>query len=295
MRWEDERYVRLYTRDTIGWKLLPWQAKCVIPLVMRKLDRAGILDLGGAGLEGVAALIDMPAEVALPGIAAAIEKGVFVLNADALVMPHFLEAQECQQSDAIRQRESRERRRAEGLVRKQVNGKDVWLTPESDSGPVTAGHNRSQQVTPSLAVPSRAFIASVAETATSAPEAGASSLADRRKKPRESDPRHAPLKARMEEAYLSALGEVWKFDGSDAKALTSLLARASDEEILDRWMHGLTAEFHCVRRVRELESKWGHHSQDRPKTKDVRKGVTRAEDFEHPDQVGPNGTIDIAF
>ena len=63
MRWEDERYVRLYTRDTATWKLLPWQAKCLLPLLLRKMDRAGTAEVGEPAGEGIAALTDMPLEL----------------------------------------------------------------------------------------------------------------------------------------------------------------------------------------------------------------------------------------
>ena len=123
---------------------------------------------------------------------------------------------------------------------------------------------------------------------------------DRRKHPRKEkppDPRHAPLKARLGDFYQGLLGEQWEFDGSDGKALAELIASNPDQEIEARWSRGLRAEFHRVRRVRELKSKWGHHAAvGSGPPKDIRKGVTRAEDFDHSDQqVGPNGTIDIAF
>lgn len=70
MRWEDERYVRVYTRDTATWKTLPWQARALLPLLMRKLDRAGLMELGGEGASGIAAVLDLPATVVRPGLAA---------------------------------------------------------------------------------------------------------------------------------------------------------------------------------------------------------------------------------
>ena len=43
MDWANERYVRLYTRDTVTWKMWPWEARAIFPLLMRKVDRAGVL------------------------------------------------------------------------------------------------------------------------------------------------------------------------------------------------------------------------------------------------------------
>ena len=53
MRWEDERYVRVYTRDTLNWLALSFEAQGVLVLLLRKLDRAGILDLGNHGKRGI--------------------------------------------------------------------------------------------------------------------------------------------------------------------------------------------------------------------------------------------------
>lgn len=155
MRWEDERYVRLYTRDTATWRLLPWQAKCVLPLILRKVDRAGVMDLGDTGYEGVAALLEVPLEVVEPGLAALVSRGVVRMTETAMVMPKFLDAQEVPISDAARKRESRERALAKASAE---NDSDVTrghersheVTPVTN---VTFGH---ESVTPSRAVPSRA-------------------------------------------------------------------------------------------------------------------------------------------
>ena len=65
MRWEDENYVRLYTRDTTDWKLLSWEARALFVLLMRKLDRAGILELGRQS-GGQAALSELPTAADCP-------------------------------------------------------------------------------------------------------------------------------------------------------------------------------------------------------------------------------------
>ncbi len=49
MRWEDEKYVRFYTRDTTDWLNLSWQAQGLMGLIMRKCDRAGILGMTREG------------------------------------------------------------------------------------------------------------------------------------------------------------------------------------------------------------------------------------------------------
>lgn len=60
MRWEDERYVRVYTRDTVDWQGLSFDAQALFLLLLRKVDRAGLLDLGKPGNRGVAVAIGHP-------------------------------------------------------------------------------------------------------------------------------------------------------------------------------------------------------------------------------------------
>ena len=57
MRWEDERYVRFYTRDTPEFLAMSWLARALFGLIMRKVDRAGILVVGRLGLKGVAVAV----------------------------------------------------------------------------------------------------------------------------------------------------------------------------------------------------------------------------------------------
>src|SRR4051794_1870175 len=60
LRWEDERYVRFYVRDTTDWLMLSWKAQGLFGLILRKVDRAGVLDLGKLGKRGIVAHIGGP-------------------------------------------------------------------------------------------------------------------------------------------------------------------------------------------------------------------------------------------
>lgn len=114
MRWEDERYVRFYTRDTPEWLALSWHARGLFGLILRAVDRAGVLAVGKLGTKGVAVAVHAPwAEVEGP-LAELLEDGCVVWDEGraAFLIPNYLEAQESKQSDAARQRASRERARA---------------------------------------------------------------------------------------------------------------------------------------------------------------------------------------
>jgi len=162
MNWEHERYVRLYTRDTVTWKLIGWQARCLLPLLLRKVDRVGCLNLDGAGADGIAALVDIPLEVAEPGFNALLARGVVEVRDGVLIFPHFLEAQEAKHSDKARQAESRGRKR-DALLRNVKVSEDETERDEESHGVtnnhapgqnVTCGHAASHGVTPSCTVPS---------------------------------------------------------------------------------------------------------------------------------------------
>lgn len=169
VRWEDERYVRLYTRDTATWKLLPWQGRALLPLLLRKCDRAGIVEAGDDLLEGVAALVDLPLDVVEVGLPALLRRGVVVARGEVMVFPNFLSAQEAKASDKVRAKEYRERSRRHALsdgvvIAGQLCDENVTHRDEAsqnvtdrhaESRGVTPRHAPSHGVTPSCADPSR--------------------------------------------------------------------------------------------------------------------------------------------
>ncbi len=130
LKWDDERYVRLYTRDTSTWLRLTWEGRFVLMALLRKLDRSGNLDLGDEGQEGMeslAALLQMPVEIAAVGLPQLLRRGAVVQPGTVLSMPNFRAAQEAKQSAMARQRALRERAAAtrESATREQIATKGV--------------------------------------------------------------------------------------------------------------------------------------------------------------------------
>ena len=158
MDWSNERYVRLYTRNTDDWMVWPWQARALFPLLMRAADRAGHIDTS-RGFIGIAALVMLPLEVVEVGMQALLEgHGAPVAVVDrGYLIRNFLDAQEANQTDQQRARESRARKR--DRLRHGVTTCDASVTnvaPASrdvtqPSHVVTRGHPSL----PSLAVPSQ--------------------------------------------------------------------------------------------------------------------------------------------
>jgi hypothetical protein len=81
---------------------------------------------------------------------------------------------------------------------------------------------------------------------------------------REPDPRHAPLVARLVEAAKRALGS-YAFVPRDAKAVSELLAKGTDDEIEARLLKAFAAGgFPSVRTIHELNTHWNHFATDKP-------------------------------
>jgi hypothetical protein len=165
VNFEDERYVRVYTRKTVTSKLLGWEGRMCLHALLLEVDRAGVLDLDGMDpADALAALSDIPVELARVGMGRMLERGVVQVAHGRLYVPRFIEAQETRQSDAQRQRESRGRRAAElrsseGAVRAMAE--PVTIRDDLGSQNVTDCHTQSPAVTVGhsvlcLAVPSSA-------------------------------------------------------------------------------------------------------------------------------------------
>lgn len=156
MDWSNECYVRLYSRDTKTWKKLGWEGQAVLSLIMRKLDRAGLMD-DVRDADDVAVMLanGMPTEIVEVGLSRLLREQVFMITEKGLLMPNFIEAQEAKKSDPQRQREARERKRALSRFVTDVNGirssETENRSPESQ--PVTACHSLSQPVTLTSADP----------------------------------------------------------------------------------------------------------------------------------------------
>jgi hypothetical protein len=116
MRWEDERWVKVYTRDTAEWLALGWEAQALFLLLLRKSDRAGLLHSGRARVRGLAALAGMPLEVVERALPLLLEDGCVQETDKGFLIPNFIAAQEAETSGAQRSRTLRERDRDKALA-----------------------------------------------------------------------------------------------------------------------------------------------------------------------------------
>lgn len=147
MNFDDERFVKIYPRNTTNWKLLGWEGRCVLMMLLREVDRAGCLDIEG-GMEGLALLLDLPHDVTERGFASCVKRGSVVQNGNTAIIPNFVKAQEARQTDRVRQAESRARRRELGMMSQFVTNDARTVTDcDQTSHAVTASHTPSHDVT----------------------------------------------------------------------------------------------------------------------------------------------------
>lgn len=160
MKFSDERWVKLYTRDTMGWKRLTWQARCVLLHAFRKVDRIGAIDMDSEGIAGLALMLDLPEEVVEAGVEGKnglLERGAATIcemgGATVFLLPNFVDAQSATTSGKTRMETSRELARdtvLRGLPPKGDSRTIARMTPASgDDGlrVVTPGDAGLQNVT----------------------------------------------------------------------------------------------------------------------------------------------------
>jgi len=138
--WPDERYARIYCRDTVEWLALSFDAKAVYVLLLRKADRRGFIGLGRVGLRAIAVLLGHAGLWSRiePALAELLADGCIRLESDVLVISDFVAAQEAVSSGAARTRRWREGK-AGDVASRPVPPMDEWKPLGDDS---------SQDVTP---------------------------------------------------------------------------------------------------------------------------------------------------
>ena len=120
MNWETEWWVKLYCADTPSWLMWPWQSRALFPLLLRKSNRAGIVELGKHGVHGLAVLVGLPDEVVREGLDGLIADGCVTLDSEShsLLVVNFEKAQSRSMSNRERQALYRERHKVEADVTK---------------------------------------------------------------------------------------------------------------------------------------------------------------------------------
>lgn len=153
MDWADEHYVKLFTRDTVTWRSWPWQARALLPLLMRKVDAAGFFDVGTRDpARSVAIMVELPIEVVTPGLEALLADGTAEMVGGKLLLPKFVDAQESKKTNRAAAREYREKKKA--LARSNAsNPQDSTVIARHEPSPVVTERHPSALPCPSPALP----------------------------------------------------------------------------------------------------------------------------------------------
>lgn len=214
MNFEDEPYVRLYTRKTLTTKLIGWEGRTVLWHLMLEVDKAGVLDLDGEDeVDAVAALTELPIDVVKLGLSKLSSRGVTERHGNKLVITRYIEAQSARRSEKARAREHRERRRA-GIV---TNRDAEQTIRDETSQPVTSGNTASPCTVP-VPVPKNVLSsASASGDARPKPAARASSAS----------PVPLPQGWTPDDALVQSIAAKWTCDPQQIRAIVP--------EFVDYW------------------------------------------------------------
>lgn len=148
MNFEDEEYVRVYTKKTNTFRKLGWEGRTVLWHLFIEADKAGYIefDEGDDLVESVAELIDMPEEIVRVGLERLASRGVTTRHGGSLVIARFVEAQNAKRSDRLRAQDYRDRKRFDALIALHENSVNTEQNEESSRG-ITGAHEAPSLVT----------------------------------------------------------------------------------------------------------------------------------------------------
>ena len=133
MDYENERWMKVYTRDTGGWLDLSWQARGLSLELSRKLDAEGKLPLGKKGLPSLAGLLRGVWSEMKPFIEELIaDERLVLLEGNVIFDPGHAERQSARASATLRKKVQRSR---------DAMSRDVTRS-HAESREVTNGHDQ---------------------------------------------------------------------------------------------------------------------------------------------------------
>lgn len=150
MKWQEERYVKLYVRDTAEFLAMSWQARCLLYELLRKVDPDGRMKVGDLGLQALAVAVRAPADEIAAPISELLKQGRLVHDEKAgeYVIPNFVAAQNASQSSAARKRRERGVGPTRPLFRGGAVGGRGASEPADGAATVTVNAEASDDVEP---------------------------------------------------------------------------------------------------------------------------------------------------
>jgi len=135
VNFEDEHYVRIYTRDTKTWLRWGWEGQAVFALTARKLDALGRVSVDEP-VADIALLTGMPEEVVRVGLKRVLDSGAFVARTGYIECPRWIDGQTGSKSDSARAREYRARLKAKAS-RDVIGASQSVTTASRDDTPAS--------------------------------------------------------------------------------------------------------------------------------------------------------------
>jgi hypothetical protein len=297
MNFEDEPYVRFYTRDTKTWLKLGFEGQTVLMHLLRKVDRAGVLDDVTDPVDDVALVIRAPIDFVRVGLERLLKTATVEIRGARLVVPRFVEGQTAIKTDRLRSAELRKRRRdlaraglGEMVFGDEVEPDDDDVTPDSETMPsvtvpslavtsasprvaqpsrgLTRGHAASRAVTPSLAYPSLAY--PNGSPLTPHPESDSTSAPVGGKRPKLSKARSQPCPPDLKPDPTTA-SKAWELGFSDAMrdaevdkcidwARSKSVLRSDWQATLRNWFRK-SAEDRGLAPRKPRDAQWAYHQE----------------------------------
>lgn len=151
MNFSEEKWVKLYKRNTVTWRKIGWDARCVFMHLIRVVDSSGVFECTEDIVGDLSTEIEAPLDVTKSGLENLSKYGVVMLLDSKILIPRYIEAQQTPKSDKLRQQEARERKR-DGLLKNVTKSDETSRAVTKSDETVTKSDEVSQKVTKRHAV-----------------------------------------------------------------------------------------------------------------------------------------------
>lgn len=142
LEWDQERWVKVYVRDSGDFAMLSWDAKALLLMLWRKADPLGVVRSAARCLPAFLGHRENATQIA-QGLADLEAIGAIEVRSDSLRLVEFVDAQSAVLSDRVRQAARRERKAVSGNTIESQNVTESHAM----SRDVTNGHAASRDVT----------------------------------------------------------------------------------------------------------------------------------------------------
>lgn len=142
LEWDQERWVKVYVRDSGDFAMLSWDAKALLLMLWRKADQLGVVRSAARCLPAFLGHRENAAQIA-QGLADLEAIGSVEVRPDSLRLLEFVDAQSAVLCDRVRQAARRDRKAVSGNTLESQNVTESHAM----SRDVTHGHAASRDVT----------------------------------------------------------------------------------------------------------------------------------------------------